>query len=191
MQRYSRWLSKPDSYRVEAKKKPWLWVRAFLEFPSGNFRNRNRIMHSAFGMRLNSEKGRISALPTFTEHLPAGFLNSGLIASVSQACKGKNEKLLIIIYNKCATYSLPAQTIKCIKLYCPVKWLSLNYHVNALQNNILHFPYLQKANLFNYLMTPNSFPILEKAAIALSRCSCSWAALSCTLIRAAPFGTTG
>jgi len=43
----------------------------------------------------------------------------------------------------------------------------------------------------DYLITPNSLPILVKAAMALSKCSLLCPADICTLMRACSLGTTG
>lgn len=43
----------------------------------------------------------------------------------------------------------------------------------------------------HYFNTPNSFPTLVNAAIALSKWCVSCPALTCTRMRARPFGTTG
>ncbi len=60
--------------------------------------------------------------------------------------------------------------------------------VNSL---VLFYKYIVFTGISRDCNTSNSLPTFINAAMALSRCCCVCAALSCTRILAFPFGTTG
>lgn len=63
--------------------------------------------------------------------------------------------------------------------------------VHKIKRSVQFFEQIFSYKGLVYFNTPNSFPTFVNAAIALSRCCCSCAALNCTRIRAKPFATTG